>query len=72
MDIQEVFDVIHAISEGFEENVLKCLDNHSGNVVIAISDQLYSGIDGDDNYLSPTYDDDPYFDLEGPWQNNSK
>lgn len=72
MDIQEVYDVIHAIAEGFEENVVDCLDKHSGNVVMAISDQLYSGINGDDEYLTPTYDDDPYFQLEGPWQNNSK
>lgn len=72
MDIQEVYDVIHKIVEGFEDNVVKCLDNHSGNVIMAISDQLYSGIDGDDQYLSPNYDNDPFFDLEGQWQNNSE
>ena len=72
MDVQEVYDVIHKISEGFEECVLKCLDNHSGNVVIAISDQLYSGLDGDNKYLSPTYDDDPFFEEPGVWYQRNK
>lgn len=72
MDVQEVYDVIHKISEGFEECVLKCLDNHSGNVVIAITEQLMCGIRSDDKYIDPNYDTDDYFTLEGPWQNNSQ
>lgn len=72
MDIQEVYAVVHAIAEGFEETVIDCLDKHSGNVVMAISDQLYSGIDGNDEYLSPTYDEDPFFNEDGPWYQNSQ
>lgn len=71
MDIQGVYDIIHKIAEGFEENALQCLSDHSGNVVIAVQEQLYSGQNGDGAFLSPTYDDDPYFEEEGPWYHRS-
>ncbi|MCF0219322.1 MAG: hypothetical protein HUK14_06030 [Muribaculaceae bacterium] len=32
---------------------------------------IYSGLDGNDRYLSPTYDSDPYFEEEGVWYHRS-
>ena len=71
MDIQSVCGIIHKIAEGFEDNALRCLDNYSGVVVVEIQEQLICGQDGDGKLLSPTYDDDPFFDEEGPWQGRS-
>lgn len=70
MDISQVSDIIHRIAEGFEENGMKCLSDHSGSVVVAIEEQMYSGFNGNDELLSPTYDDDPYFEQPGPWYHN--
>lgn len=72
MNIEDVYDIIHRISEGFEGNALQCLDRHSGNVVIAIQEQIYSGQDSEGETLTPTYDDDPFFDEEGPWKGRAK
>lgn len=47
---------------------MQCLDNNSDIVVTAVTEQLRSGLDGDDEYLEPTYDNDPYFDdPKSPW-----
>ena len=67
MDIQGVSDIIHKIADSFEENAKLCLSDHSGNVVKLIQEQLYCGVDGNGEYLKPTYDDDPFFDEPGPW-----
>lgn len=67
MDIQQVADIIKSISDGFEDACKQCLSNNSGIVVLAIQEQIYSGLDSEGRHLSPTYDDDPYFEEEGPW-----
>lgn len=67
MDIQDVSDIIHKIAGGFEANAMQCLSDHSGNVVVVVQEQIYSGQDGDGVHLSPTYDADPYFEEDGPW-----
>ena len=67
MDIIGVHDIIHKIAEGFEDNALQCLGNHSSDVVDLIQEQIYNGQDGDGEYLSPTYDEDPFFDEPGRW-----
>lgn len=71
MDIFKVADIIHKIADGFEENGMKCLSDHSGNVVIAVQEQIYSGQNGAGELLSPTYDDDPYFEEEGYWHHRN-
>ena len=58
MNISKVADIIHKIADGFEENGMKCLSDHSGNVVIAVQEQIYSGQNGAGELLSPTYDED--------------
>ncbi len=72
MDIQGVYDIIHKIADGFEETCIRCLSDNSGMVLQTITEQLWCGLDGESNYLEPTYDDDPYFDEEGPWYHQAK
>lgn len=72
MNIQEVCDIIHEITDSFERNALECLEYHSGNVVIVIQEQIYSGQNGDGENLSPTYDADPYFEEEGTWYHRAQ
>lgn len=71
MDISKVADIIHNIAEGFEENCIKCLSDHSGKVVDTIKEQLWSGLDANEQSLSPTYDDDPFFEEKGEWYHRS-
>lgn len=72
MDIYSVQDVIHNIAEGFEENALECLEFHSGNIVVAIQEQIYSGQNGKGEHLFPTYDTDPYFEEKGTWYHRAQ
>lgn len=72
MGIDEVADIINKISEGFEEACLNCLDDKRGIIILAVTEQLYSGQDGEANYLDPTYDNDPFFDEKGTWHNRAK
>lgn len=72
MGIEEVSKIIGKISDGFEEACIRCLDDNSGIVLRAVKEQLYSGLDGDGNYLSPTYDNDPYFEEAGYWYHRAK
>ncbi len=72
MGIKEVADIIGKIADGFNETCLKCLDDNKGVIVQAIREQLYSGLDGEGRHLSPTYDDDPYFEEKGQWYHRSK
>lgn len=67
MNISKVADIIHAISSGFEEAVASCMDSNKVVVRQAVTEQLYSGIDGNGAHLSPTYDADPFFNEEGVW-----
>lgn len=67
MDIQKVADIIKSISDGFEDACKKCLQAESLLMLDLIREQMYSGVDGDERHLSPTYDDDPFFNEEGFW-----
>lgn len=67
MEISQVVGIIHMIAGGFEENAVKCLSDHRSNVINTIHEQMYSGRDGNDKMLSPTYDDDPFFNSRGIW-----
>lgn len=71
MGIQEVSDIIGSIAYGFEESCAKCIADNSAVIVESVKEQLYSGLDGEDKALSPTYDDDPFFNEEGYWYNRA-
>lgn len=72
MDIQGVQDIIHKIADGFETNAMQCLTDKSESIISLIREQLYSGVDGTGDYLSPTYDEDPYFEQPGYWYNRAE
>lgn len=72
MGIKEVADIIGRIAGGIEESCVRCLDENKGVVLDAVKEQLYSGLDGEEKHLSPTYDDDPFFNEEGWWHNRAK
>lgn len=66
-DIFEVCDMITRMVDGFESEVMRCLDENKVIVSDAIREQIYSGLKGDDRLISPTYEDDPYFEQKGKW-----
>lgn len=72
MDISEVANIITKIADGFEEACARCLDQNSGRVIVVIQEQLYCGVDGNNEFLSPNYDDDPFFEEEGTWYHRAK
>lgn len=61
MHISKVSAIIKRIAEGFEDAVLECMHQNYFQFTQAVREQLWSGLDGDGNHLSPTYDNDPYF-----------
>lgn len=50
------------IKDGFRDEVLRCMDDNSHEMTLSVREQLYSGIDGNGAPLSPSYEEDPYFD----------
>ncbi len=66
-DFDRLEAVIDAIKDGIGESILTCLDEKRSIITMCITEQLYSGLDGNEDYLSPTYDEDPYFNEFGPW-----
>ncbi|MDE5976544.1 MAG: hypothetical protein K2G69_08345 [Muribaculaceae bacterium] len=61
MYIGEVDNIIKRLAEGFEEACLRCLQDNSSQLPMLIREQLWSGVDGNGEYLSPNYDNDPFF-----------
>lgn len=72
MDLASVADIIQRISDGFEDACERCLNNHSGIVLLAVTEQMYGGQSGSGNYLTPNYDNDPFFEEEGYWHHRAK
>lgn len=70
--IYEVARVIRNISDGLEKEVMDCMESNKDVVRDCIQEQLYSGEDGTGHLLNPTYDDDPFFNEEGPWKNRAE
>lgn len=61
MTIKEVSERIRKANAGIREEIVKCMGENSREMVASVREQLYSGVDGNDAYLSPTYENDPYF-----------
>lgn len=67
-NLLDVADIIQTISDTFEDAVLQCMDQHKFDVTELVREQLYSGVDGNGAYLSPTYSQDPWFNSgEAGW-----
>lgn len=67
MEIAQVAEIIGRIADGFEEACFKCLEENRGIVYQSVLLQLRAGLDQEDIYLKPTYDDDTYFNEPGRW-----
>lgn len=72
MEIAKVADIIHQIADGIVDDCQQTLVNNADAALLAVHEQLMSGIDADGQYLSPNYDNDPYFDEEGYWKGRAK
>jgi len=70
--IDHVHEIIHRISEGMEDEVLKCMTTNSELMVDMVREQMYSGLDGNGKYLSPDYLSDPYFNESGRWKGKAR
>lgn len=66
-DLFEVAEIIGKMADGFEEQVLKCLEANAGTAVQAIHEQLWGGLDGTDTLLNPNYDNDSFFEESDWW-----
>lgn len=71
-DFDKVYDVIHSIASGFKGECIKCMEENKNVLIDCIQEQLYSGLDGTEHLLNPTYDNDTYFNEPGPWQNQAE
>lgn len=67
MDIFQASEMVDKMVEGFEGEVVRCLSDHLEAAETAVREQMYSGLDGNDRTLNPTYDNDPYFEEPGMW-----
>lgn len=63
----EVYDAVNKWIGGFEDKCMECMDSNQAVFVRAIREQMYSGLKGDGTLITPSYDDDPYFDEPGQW-----
>lgn len=70
--IEEVYDVIHKIATGIEDECAVCLDDNKDIVEGLIREQLYSGQNGKGKLLHPTYENDPFFEEPGRWYHRGK
>lgn len=67
MGIQEVDNIVRKIAFGIEDAVVECMGENTGLITDLVREQIYSGLDGNGEYLNPTYDNDPYFNEPGQW-----
>lgn len=70
--IYEVARIIRRYADGIEKETVDCMDSNKGVVRDCIQEQLYSGLNGEERLLQPTYDDDPFFNEEGPWKDSAE
>ncbi len=47
---------------------MRCLSDNSDVIVDTVREQLYCGQDNKGGFLSPTYDDDGFFNEDGEWK----
>ena len=66
-DFEKLRKVVHDIASSFENSAVGCLDEHHIEIGNLIREQLYSGLDGDESSLRPSYSDDPFFDQPTRW-----
>lgn len=72
--IKESLDSIIKLVNGFDGMLHETMKESRGDVYDLVIDQLYSGLNGRDKPLRPTYLNDPWFKSSesGQWKNNGK
>lgn len=72
--VKEAAKVFGLFAEGFSKVIKDTITDNKDVMEEFIKEQLYSGIDGNDKPLRPTYLTDPYFMSEeaGHWKNKAK
>ena len=71
MNVYDVAEIIGNIADGFEDACLDCLRENADTVYICVTEQMYAGLDGNGDYLEPSYDNDPFFEEPGFWYHRS-
>ena len=74
MNIAEAYDCGVGFADGFTGVVLDVMSARKDDVAEFIREQLYSGLDGKENPLRPTYLNDPWFKSEaaGHWRGRAE
>lgn len=70
--IDDVFDAVKRWKDGFDDRCFASMASHQGVFVHLICEQMYSGLKGDGTYITPSYDDDPFFEEPGQWFHGSE
>lgn len=70
--VDEVYEAVKRWTEGFDDKCLECMERNQNVFVRLVTEQMYSGFSGDGNYISPSYDDDDFFDQPGMWYHDSQ
>lgn len=61
MNIKEMRERIGRVKDGIRPEILQCMGDNRHEMVVSVREQMYSGVDGRDAPLSPSYSQDPYF-----------
>ena len=59
--IKEALDNVTSLVAGFEGEIQNVMDSNKSLVREFVTEQLYSGVNGNDKPLRPTYLNDPWF-----------
>ena len=72
--IKEALDNVTSLVAGVEGEIQNVMDSNKSLVREFVTEQLYSGVNGNDKPLRPAYLNDPWFstDEAGKWKNNAK
>jgi len=71
---KDSYERYNEFKNGLQPVIVESIQNNGSEAVEFIREQLYSGVDGDEKVLSPSYSSDPFFQSPeaGHWKNNGK
>jgi hypothetical protein len=73
-EFKEAYKNFKEFHDGFEPECVGIIQKHKPELIDLVKNQLFSGMNGRDKQLRPTYENDPYFKTaeSGHWKNNGK
>lgn len=71
-DFEKLSVAVHSAVEGFSQGCMDALSANKRMLADLVREQMYAGLDGKGDFLSPSYDNDPYFSEDGPWKGRSQ